>query len=281
MNWSSLFSWLPPSSDGTPDPTTSSSYEAPSSIVKLAPLTMPAPTESDAAAAQKHAQEQVAEHDRIMEKVRAAKPSWQTDGMGLRGDAPLNNFASRAPVDYGGGGPQVSEESKRSIPRPAFPVLTPQVPTQVAPDAASTVSLAFLLTPATDPATGALSVTVTDGLINDVYPSGMGYGGYTLAVVEEPYQQVYAVVLYDEDTLEITSRTLGISDSPPTSESGSLVIPIGYLTVTYDGGGKPILTATNQTVGNIKFQFIYGSYNAAPALFPVLVAANPIVLPTT
>ncbi len=123
-----------------------------------------------------------------------------------------------------------------------------------------------------------LKVQVTDGKINGEFPAGMGFGNYILDVAEESFQEVYAIVTFDSETLDISSRTLGVSNSPPDSEDGTAIIPIADLQVTYDGDGNPILAIEQIEVGDINFDFLYGQVNGQPSLF-LLKSYGQIAIP--
>lgn len=160
---------------------------------------------------------------------------------------------------------------------PAYriPFVPPSI-TPTIPGSSKVPALPFELVNATTG--GVLKIKVTDGKVNKAFPSGMGFNNYVLNLVEESFQEVYLIITYDEDNLSITSRTLGMSDSPPDSTPGTLIISIGSITITYDANSNPIVTPANDAVGNIQFAFVYGAYNGEPALLPVNVYADWVLL---
>lgn len=130
------------------------------------------------------------------------------------------------------------------------------------------VPSAFDVLPASDDVSF-FKVKVVDGRVNGDFPSGMGFDNYVLTIVEESFQEVYVIVTYDTSTLNITSLSLARNDVVPANSSGTLIIPIADIQITYDGGGSPIMTITQLLSGNIDFSFVYGSFNGAPSLLAV------------
>jgi hypothetical protein len=132
-----------------------------------------------------------------------------------------------------------------------------------------------------------LKVKVIDGKVNGEYPSGMGFNNYVISLDEESYQQVYLYITYDETTLDITSRTLDVSDSPPDPVSGTLIIPLADITISYTAislpdhpTSLPYVSVINQLEdGNINFTLIYGLQDGVPALLAIKSYGDWIPLP--
>lgn len=121
-----------------------------------------------------------------------------------------------------------------------------------------------------------LKVQVVDGKVNDEYPTGMGFGDFILDLVEETFQEVYLYITFDSLTLDITSRTIDVSDTPPdssvTATVGTLILPLADITISYTTGppSLPYVSDIHQIeIGDIIFQLVYGALNGAPALLPV------------
>jgi hypothetical protein len=120
---------------------------------------------------------------------------------------------------------------------------------------------------------------VVAGKVNGEFPDGMSLDtDYILSLEEEAWQEILLIVTYDPDTLEITSRTLDVSDDPDDSSDGTLIVAIADIYITYDGAGKPVVTIDQKIVGDLDFSLIYGALNGAPALYAVQVVGKPIDL---
>jgi hypothetical protein len=129
-----------------------------------------------------------------------------------------------------------------------------------------------------DPQAYTILIHVGYGEINDTPPSGMtGADDYVLTIPgAADGTEIYAVVTYDTDTLDITSRSLGFDFSVPDSTLGILYIPIGFVDITYGPTGAiSEVSPHNRHCGDINISFVYGAANAAPALFELVQFADP------
>lgn len=145
--------------------------------------------------------------------------------------------------------------------------------------------ISFILSDATvsegDPPETSNKVLVRDGKINGAFPSGMGAGeDYILDLADPADSLIYAAVSFNAETLEITSRTLGVSGSGDFPAStlddtdGFFATLLGFTYLEDD-----TFFVLNTHVGDINFELVYGASNGAPALLPVARYATWIPLP--
>jgi hypothetical protein len=218
--------------------------------------------------------------------LREAKAPWQQDGSGVRGSP---RTISRQPdPPPGGRWPLKIEQSPET---PPFPTITP--PAQTVDDSEEATGdqnneYGFELeldapkgVKAIDVDAGTAKIHVGYGEINDTPPDGMtGDDDYFLTISVDG-TEIWAVVTYDTSTLEITSRSLNFGASVPASTFGTLYIPIGFVDISYDPATGKIkeVNPHNRQCGDINISFVYGSANAAPALFYLSQFGDPEAVP--
>ena len=80
--------------------------------------------------------------------------------------------------------------------------------------------------------------------------------------------EFWAVITYDPDSLEITSRSINWGPSvPDTNTIGTLYVGLGFVDFDYGPGGKIIAVyPRNRQCGDINLVFTYGALNAEPAI---------------
>ena len=114
-------------------------------------------------------------------------------------------------------------------------------------------------------------VFVSDGKINGEFPDGMGSEEYIIDLADPSDSLIYAAATFDADTLDITSRFLGVSGSDDFPESrideggGFLYWLLSFTFFDDDDDFRVVVTRC----GNINFDFSYGAFNGALALLPV------------
>jgi hypothetical protein len=111
-----------------------------------------------------------------------------------------------------------------------------------------------------------LAVQVLDGHVNFEYPSGMGFGDFTLTISSST--TVYLIITYNTTTLAITSRSI-TTGSTPDSTQGTVYIELADVTV-----GDGALEIEQLHEGNINMALIYGAFNGAPAIIPLRALSN-------
>lgn len=144
-----------------------------------------------------------------------------------------------------------------------------------APAAQGDPDIAFFISDASttegEPPVISNKVFVADGKINGTFPSGMGTSEYTLDLDNPADSLIYAGATFNPETLALTSRFLGVSDSPGFPESrvdeegGFLYWLLGFTFFDVDDDFRVVMTR----VGDINFELVYGSMNGRPALLPV------------
>jgi hypothetical protein len=144
--------------------------------------------------------------------------------------------------------------------------------------------ISFILSDATLTVGGVVTrkVLVRDGKINGEFPSGMGTGDeYKLTLTTPEDSIIYAAISFSAETLEISSRTLGVStaaDFPPSTldeTDGFFATQLGFTYIDEDGA----FFVLNTHVGDLNFELISGALNGVPAIIPVAKYANWIPFP--
>jgi len=171
--------------------------------------------------------------------LREAEPPWKRDGGGIRGLNPRRT-GTPPPTEVTGG--RYPIEIKQSTETPPFPATDPvQQTTEESEEAtAATNEYSFELElESIDNESGSVEIHVGYGEINDAPPDGMtGADDYFLTISGDG-TEIYAVVTYDTDTLDITSRSLAFGSSVPDSIFGTLYVPIGFVDLTVvDANGR-------------------------------------------
>lgn len=208
---------------------------------------------------------------RLATALREAKPSFLTDGHGIRGpqpERPLNPGDPSRSIDAVIG--TVSYEPRQ----PFFPEITPKAVTQVAAgDARGNISFQLInaSTTAGNPPVTTYKVLVQDGKINGTFPTGMGFGNYILPITTPSNAIIYAGITFNPDTLAITSRFLGVSTAALFPESRVEDITHGFLywQIGFTYLAASVFTIWQTKLGDINFEFTYGSFNNKPALLPI------------
>ena len=199
-----------------------------------------------------------------MKALEGAKPNWQTDGLGLRGN-PEDSFKQQTKIEW----PDADiVPTLRSS-----PVTTPDVfiPTTI-PISSGTGEFPFRLIGQLDD-TGDPQVVIRDGTINGELPTGMGTNNYTIDLVQDV--TVCAVVTIDLPTLTETSRTLAvypITTAPASSVTGdvlTLIFEIGDAEIQFTGPDISGVKTDNFITTNIVYTPTYGDLNGTKSVFPV------------
>jgi hypothetical protein len=111
-------------------------------------------------------------------------------------------------------------------------------------------------------------VRIMDGEVNGEVPDGMGTDDYVIDTHDGG--KVTLIITYDNNTLEITSKTFAVYDEIPDAELGVFYIEIGATFVDHDESGHiKEFTTVNTQCGDINFNMIYGAFNGNPAIVPV------------
>lgn len=203
------------------------------------------------------------ERERVLQVLRDSKPSFLTDGFGLRG--------RHYPQD------------RRTTDFPQTPVSRQQISNEFPPDEStattqvsgtSVPNITFLVSDASNVVAGQPNnrVLVADGKINGVYPSGFGGGNFILDLNTPEDALIYFGVTFNPTTLAETSRFCAESTSALFPESRVESATEGFLywlqAFTYfDANG--VFQIRNVRAGDINFQLVYGAQNGKPALLPV------------
>jgi hypothetical protein len=210
----------------------------------------------------------MADQDDIDQALRDATPRWAKDGFGLRGPQEEQaNIVRRSDQPKG----SVDREPRQ----PAFPPPTDDDPPSVAAVAAQNYN--FEMEDASDG--DGLKVLIHDGFVSapgadPIMPSGMGSDDFILPVGGNGYK-VWVDATYDTTTLLFTSVSINQGPSIPDSSLGHAFFLLGNI-VSEDGRTT---TPQNSQCGDINVSFIYGAFNAAPALFLQLQADDPQPIP--
>lgn len=211
--------------------------------------------------------------------LREAKPSFLKDGMGIRG--PFGEGARQSTNDV-----RHTDFPLGSIDRGARQPPFPEVDPEASPitTAKSVPDVAFFLSNASVGDTK--KVKVRDGKIKGTFPAGMGFDNYVLTLTNPDDSLIYAGITFNAQTLEITSRFLGVSDSA-TFPVSRIDEPVGtepsvgfvYWLIGFTYTKDDVFKILNTRVGDINFELVYGANNAGkPALLPVDSGPGWIVL---
>lgn len=228
------------------------------------------------------------------EKLMRDTPApWQEDDLGVRGVVEPTAIKSRiGSPDFTDPVPQY-QNPDRIIVRPPLPgPPVPALPSPAAPPPGSTVTniYSFQMDDATNttvktsdgkPLTPGAKVLIHDGEVSangsdGVVPSGMGNDDFILNIAADG-DDVWVEVTYDPTTLTISSATVNTGTGIPNSTLGNAYLLLGYVTFKQDAKGNTIFNKTtglpvgtdphNTQCGDINIAFMYGAFNAAPALF--------------
>lgn len=211
----------------------------------------------------------MADADDIYQALRDARPSWSL--------AEATHHTPEQPVD--------KTNIRRwdlptltTIETPTVETISSSIPTPEDVTATQTNEYSFELEVASiNTDDGQVDIHVGYGEINDTPPTGMtGADDYTLTISLDG-TEIYAIITYDTDTLEITSRSLAFGSSVPDSTFGTLYVGIGFVDINYDPDTGKIseVNPHNRHCGDINVSFLYGAANAAPAVFTLAQFAGP------
>jgi len=195
----------------------------------------------------------------------AAKPTWQNDNYGIRGNNAQTN-REQAPVTW----PRATVEAM-----PVSEAPTSIVPTEVKDPlkdgGGNTVFFSFLLEQFIDPVNADNpKVLIRDVEVIGGRPPGMGTDEYTLDVYDGAF--INLIVTYDTSTLAITSLTFAVEADVADPTLGTFRVEIGRTYIDFDVNGHiSSFTPVNTQCGDINFQLIYGANNGQPAVIPVAV----------
>lgn len=210
--------------------------------------------------AEEQGKDEKAEGEKLHRALRDAQPAWLRDGQGIRGPHALARLPS----------PDVhrrSDHPRGSVVRQPVPVTETATTTAEEQAAAASVpDIAFYLSDATEGDTA--KVFVADGKVDGTFPDGMGGGDYVLTPGDPADAIIYVHATFNPETLELTSRSLGISaaadfpDSRVDEEGGFLYWQLGFTFLDGDTF-RVVVTRT----GDIHVELLYGAYNGKPALW--------------
>lgn len=207
----------------------------------------------------------------LLEALRGAQPSWQKSGDGLRGPTSerrrtLNDVPANAALP--------GSISRRS-PEEDFPVEIPAAIIQVT--AQANINASFRLidvsTTSGNPPVTTNKVLVSDGRVNGIFPTGMPGGTFILTLLDPANSIIYVVVTFNPSNLAILSRDVGVwkpADGAfplnriPDLSTGFLYWKLGF--TYFDGHG--MFQVWNQRLGDINFDFEYGSVAGVKSLLP-------------
>lgn len=207
------------------------------------------------------------EDEKLLDALREAKPSAFADGFGIRGPQPERR---RTLDDFRHTDAQIGSISRRET-VPDFPAAVAEE--TAAGTGASVPNITFICSDATvsegSPPMPSNKVLVADGKIDGQFPSGMGFGNYTIDLADPSDALIYAGATFNPTTLALTSRFLGVSSSGDFPESRVESDTSGFLywllSFTYFDG--EMFKVVNVRVGDIYTELIYGAQNGQPALF--------------
>jgi hypothetical protein len=205
------------------------------------------------------------EQKKLADALRAP-PSWQTDGLGIKGPQPATSPAPSVDVN------RRSDQPVGSITRPFDPDPAPAAESTVtqAPVTVDDNNYGFKMI-----ASGKKDdndVRFIDGFVNGVLPTGMGNDDFTLTFGGDGYQ-AWVEVTYDPSTLAITSRTINQGPAIPASTLGDAFLLLGDVSIT-DG----ILVPRHAQCGDINIGFVFGDVNGTPALFLLSQLDDPVAV---
>jgi hypothetical protein len=120
-------------------------------------------------------------------------------------------------------------------------------------------------------------ILINTGHVNGDLPIGMVKDvDYILEIPQDPFLAVLLFITYDEDTFEVTSVSIGVTDDPPEQSPGIMIVTLAEIQVTFDADSNPIVNITQIWLGDINFQFVFGAFNGGPAVYPLLSITDPI-----
>jgi len=203
--------------------------------------------------------------DKFQKFFEEARPTWQNDNFGIRGNNTQTN-REQAPVSW----PPVTVVAQPSLAAPTD-IEPPARPVPSTGEGGNTVFFSFLLEQFIDPINADNpKVLIRDGEVNGETPPGMGTDEYTLDVYDGAF--INLIVTYDTSTLAVTSLTFAVEANVAAPTLGTFRIEIGRTYVDFGVGGHiSSFTPVNTQCGDINFQLIYGANNGQPALIPVSV----------
>lgn len=206
------------------------------------------------------------EEQKILDELRNRKPSWQTDGFGIRGRqadlGPTINEPRRTDAPIG------TINRRQDV--PSFLTAVTEATTVTQED---NIEINFLLRNAstTEDDVTTYKVLILDGKINGQFPAGMGGDDYVLTVGDPNDSIIYAGATFNPTTLEITSRFLDVTSAGSYPESrvdsdteGFLYWQLGFTFLDDD-----VFHVRMARIGNINFALSYGSVSGTEALLPV------------
>jgi hypothetical protein len=221
-----------------------------------------------------------------LEKIlRETKPPWMSEGGGIRGNNP-RRIGGPPPAEVAGGRYPIKIE--QSLEGPPFPQIESVEQKVETSDEASADSNTYSFkgeVNSIDKETGEVEIHVGYGEIGQPGatepPDGMtGADDYFLTISVDG-TEIYAVITYDINTLEITSRSLAFAADVPESTVdtgtgiGTIYVPLIAVDIEYDSGGKiKEVVVRNRFCGDIVFVIMYGSVNGQAAFIPVPTLAG-------
>ncbi len=202
--------------------------------------------------------------------LNEAKPTWQKDGMGVRGNNIQGHDEQRA-VKY----PNVTVTSLNSAATTAVPAAPKR---EVEGSGGGNVSnFSFRLEDASEDEFP--KVRIMDGEVNHQVPAGMGTDEYVLDTYDGAY--INLIITWDTSTMAITSLTFEANSLTPVSLYGTTYVNIGRTYVDLDDEGNVSnLTAVNHHCGDVNLEWVYGALNGVPAVLPVAIYGNWVGIPT-
>ncbi len=221
--------------------------------------------------------EQEKEDAKLMDILRAAHPDWldrpQPGAEGLQ-SAP-GDIATRWSGEQG-----VFNETDYQAPFPEN--VNTETTTALTPTAANLNEYSFELElDSIDSEAFTIDIHVGYGEINDTPPDGMtGADDFILTIPgAADGTEVYAIITYDTDTLDITSRTLAFDFSVPDPTFGVIYWPIGFIDITYNTDGSiDKVNPHNRQCGDMKFEFGLIPFNGAPGIAPIVVGCSAVAV---
>jgi hypothetical protein len=207
--------------------------------------------------------------DDIMRALAKAQAPWQRDGQGIRGPNPTITNKQPDPPPEGRWPIKIeSPPATESFPKDETPSVTREEGDE---SSAETNTYSFKGTVASiDKDAGTVEVHVGYGEINEEPPDGMSGADDYFLTISVDGTEIYAVITYDPDTLEITSRSLAFASEVPESELGTLYVPLIAIDIDTDGSGNiREVVVRNRHCGDIIFALIYGSVNGKAAIIPL------------